>query len=128
VNAASTGVFLLNNSSVLEVAVDKGTSNKMSFIGTGQLSVDAVAQFGNNVGLGTYTGPLLENFGVGDVVQLNDLNFVGASIVSYTAATGLLQLKSGATKATLLFQNSSLGAGSFFLGNVGGDVAVTHHT
>ena len=58
VNAASTGVFLLNNSSVLEVAVDKGTSNKMSFIGTGQLSVDAVAQFGNNVGLGTYTGPL----------------------------------------------------------------------
>ena len=128
VNAASTGVFLLNNSSVLEVAVDKGTSNKMSFIGTGQLSVDAVAQFGNNVGLGTYTGPLLENFGVGDVVQLKDLNFVGASIVSYTAATGLLQLANGATKATLLFQNSSLGAGSFFIGNVGGDVAVTHHT
>ena len=129
VNAASTGVFLLNNSSVLEVAVDKGTSNKMSFIGTGQLSVDAVAQFGNNVGLGTYTGPLLENFGVGDVVQLKDLNFTGASIVSYTAATGLLQLANGATKSTLLFQNSSLGAGSFFIGNDGGGhVAVTHHT
>jgi hypothetical protein len=81
------------------------------------------------VGLGTYTGPLLENFGVGDVVQLKDLNFTGASIVSYTAATGLLQLANGATKSTLLFQNSSLGAGSFFIGNDGGGhVAVTHHT
>ena len=129
VDPASTGVFLLNNSSVLEVAIDKGTSNKMSFVGTGQLTIDAVAQFGNNVGLGTYTGPQLQNFGVGDGVQLKDLNFTGASIVSYTAATGLLQLANGATKATLLFQDSSLGAGSFFIGNDGGGhVLVTHHT
>jgi fibronectin-binding autotransporter adhesin len=55
VDPASTGVFLLNNSSVLDVAVDKGTSNKMSFIGTGRLAVDAIAQFGNNIGTTSYT-------------------------------------------------------------------------
>jgi hypothetical protein len=121
VDPASTGVFLLNNSSVLDVAVDKGTSNKMSFIGTGRLAVDAIAQFGNNIGTTSYTGPLLENFGIGDAIQLKDLNFAGASIVSYTAASGLLQLANGATKSTLLFQDSTLGGTkAFHLGNDGG--------
>ena len=121
VDPASTGVFLLNNSSVLDVAVDKGTSNKMSFIGTGKLSVDAIAQFGNNIGTTSYTGPLLESFGTGDTVQLKDLNFAGASIVSYTSASGLLQLANGATKSTLLFQDSTLGGTkTFHLGNDGG--------
>ena len=61
-------MFILNNSSLLEVAVDTGASNKMSFIGsTSQLTVDAVGQFGTNVGLGTYTGPQMLNFGIGEL-------------------------------------------------------------
>ena len=120
VDAASIGAFILNNSSVLEVAVDKGTSNRMNFIGTGQLNIDAVGQFGNNVGLGTYTGPQIKTFGLGDKIDLKDFNFGGAVLDSYTAATGLLQLHSGATKATLLFQDSSLGAGSFHMADDGG--------
>ena len=127
VDPASTGVFVLNNTSVLEIAVDKGTSHKMSFIGTGTLEIAAVSQFGNNVGLGTYTGPQMLNFGVGDKIDLADFNFAGAIIDSYTAATGLLQLHTGTTKATLDFDNATLGAGSFHIANDGtGHVLLTH--
>ncbi len=38
-----------------------------------------------------------------------------ATIDNYTAATGLLQLHSGTAKATLLFENATLGSGSFHL-------------
>ncbi len=126
VDAASTGVFILNDSSVLSVASDKGSSHRMSFIGSGKLEVAAVGAFGNNVGLGTYTGPQLQNFGAGDAINLKDMNFAGAVLDSFNAATGLLQLHSGATKGTLLFQNPSLGAGAFHLANDGsGQVLLT---
>ena len=35
----------------------------------------------------------------GDAINLKDFNFAGAVIDSYTSATGLLQMHSGATKA-----------------------------
>ena len=89
--------------------------------------VDAIASFGANVGLGTYTGPLLENFGTFDAIDLKNLPFAGVGAPVYTAATGLLQLVSGSVKATLLFQNSSLGGGSFHVGpDSGSGTVVTH--
>jgi hypothetical protein len=129
VNPASTGIFVLTNASLLEVAADTGASNKINFLGTSgdKLVVNAVAHFGTNVGLGTYTGPLLENFGTPDSIDLKNLVFASATIGSYTPATGLLQLHSGATKATLLFQNSSLGSGSFHIGaDSGTGTLITH--
>jgi hypothetical protein len=134
VGAASTGVFNLNNGSDLEVAVDTGASNRMSFIGSSDtLTIDSVAQFGSNVGLSTYAGPEMLNFGVGDSIEMKGFAFAGASIDSYNAATGLLQLHSGAALATLMFQNSSLGAGSggidgFYISNDNGNVLLTHHS
>ncbi|MBS0643701.1 MAG: hypothetical protein JSS43_27890 [Proteobacteria bacterium] len=128
VAAASSGIFILNNAAVLEVAADTGNANRMSFIGsTSRLIVDAVASFGTNVGQASYTGPLLQNFGVGDAVDLKDLNFAGA-VQTYTAATGLMQLTSGATLATLRFDNATVsGPGVFQLSDDGtGHVRVTH--
>jgi len=129
VGPASTGVFLLNNASLLEVAADTGNANRMSFIGPAgaTLAVDAVASFGSNIGQPGYTGPLLQSFGIGDQIDLKDFNFPGASITSYTPATGLLQLTSGGAKATLMFEDSSLGGGVFAIGNDGsGHVLLTH--
>ena len=58
VNPASTGLFVLTNASILEVAADTGTGNKISFLGAsgGKLIVDTVAQFGTNVGGTLYRG------------------------------------------------------------------------
>ena len=129
VNPASTGLFVLTNASLLEVAADTGAHSQISFLGTSgdKLVVDAVASFGTNVGLGTYTGPLLENFGTLDVVDLKNLPFAGVGAPTYSAATGLLQLASGSVKATLSFQNSSLGSGTFHVATDGtGGVLVTH--
>ena len=115
VSSASTGLFVLTNASLLEVAGDTAASSKISFLGTSgdMLMVDFASQFGTNVELGTYTGPKLANFGTLDTIGLRDLAFSGATIDGYTAATGLLQLYSGGTKATLLFDNATLGSGTF---------------
>ena len=49
-------------------------------------------------------------------------------IDNYAPGTGLLQLRNGAVVATLAFQNSSLGAGSFHIDDDGsGHVLVSHH-
>ena len=67
VDPASTGLFTINTASLLEIAADTGAGNTMSFIGSsGELAIDAVAQFGTHVGQASYTGPLIENFGTGE--------------------------------------------------------------
>ena len=53
---------------------------------------------------------------INDAIDLKNFVFGTATIDSYTAATGLLQMHSGTTKATLLFDNATLGGGSFHLG------------
>ena len=47
--------------------------------------------------------------------RLSALDPGTAKIDSYTPATGLLQLHSGSTMATLFFDNATLGPGSFRL-------------
>jgi hypothetical protein len=114
---------------VLQVAADTGAHSQISFLGSSgdKLVVDAVGLFGSGVGLGTYTGPLLENFGSVDAIDLKNLPLTGLGAPIYTSGTGLFQLVSGGVKATLLFQNSSLGSGTFHVGTDGGSgVLVTH--
>jgi hypothetical protein len=113
VDPASAGLFVLNNGSLLEIAADVGSGNQLSFLGASEAVVDTAALFGTNVGQSTYTGPLIENFGIGDSIDLKDIGFAGVSL-NYTSATGLLQVASGASNvASLLFQNSTLLAGTF---------------
>ena len=127
VNPASTGIFQLNNTSILELSADKGASNQMKFLGAGEVIVDNAANFGINVGTTTYTGPLIENFVANDKIDLKDVAFNNA-ILNYSTATGLLQVTSGgAGEATLAFQNSSLGAGVFHPNDDGtGHLLITH--
>ena len=63
-----------------------------------------------------------------DAIDLKNLALSGATIDSYTAATGLLQLHSGSTKATLAFQNSSLGSGTFHLAADSGTGTLLTHS
>jgi hypothetical protein len=127
VDPASTGIFQLNNTSILELSADKGASNQMKFLGAGEVIVDQAANFGINVGTTTYTGPLIKNFVVNDKIDLKDVAFNNA-ILNYSTATGLLQVTSGgAGVATLAFQNSSLGAGTFHPNDDGtGHLLITH--
>jgi hypothetical protein len=78
-----------------------------------------------SMGTTAYAGPLLQGFGAGATVDLRDITAVGATM-TYTAATGVLQIANGTQHASLHFDIASLGSGSFHLGNDGtGHVLLT---
>jgi hypothetical protein len=106
---------------VLEVASAPSTQSPIVFGGgalNATLKIDDYAAFGTNVGTSSYFGPVLESFGVGDVVDIVNLAAAGATL-TYNSNTGLLQIANGAQVASLSFQNSSLG-GSFTIASDGG--------
>jgi hypothetical protein len=111
----------------LDIAAYLGTNLKMQFLGstpTNELIIDNAANFGVNVGLSSYAGPLLEGFAAGDEIFLKG---IGNAVLNYSAATGDLQITSaGKAVATLLFQNSSLGAGTFHVSVVSSGSLITH--
>ena len=130
IDTGTTGLFVLTNASLMEVAAATGNNDQISFAGASgdTLKVDAVASFGTGVGGSSYKGPLLKGFtNTIDKVDLKNLAFAGAAINSYTAGTGFLQLHSGSTLATLHFNNADLGTGIFHIANDGsGGTMVTH--
>lgn len=122
---SSTGTFVLTGGSSMDVASALGISSKFRF-GTGSdLVVDNFSLFGENVGMTSYDGPLLEKFS-GGTVDLRDFSLAGLS--SSFSASGLLQVTNSAAQlATLKFQTASLGAGTFqFATDGSGGVLVTH--
>jgi hypothetical protein len=114
INAASTGAFHLGSGSVLEVAAATGSQTAMDFLGASQLAVDNAALFGTGIGGTSYLGSQLENFGAGDSIDLHNFSASGATL-AYDQSSGLLQLSNGGALATLDFQQSTLGRGSFHL-------------
>jgi hypothetical protein len=76
------------------------------------------------VGTSSYAGPLLQNFG-GSTIDLESFSIAGLSM---NFSSGLLQLSNSASQlATLDFQTSSLGIGSFHFNSDGsGGVLITH--
>ncbi len=128
VDPTSSGVFVLDAASVLEIAADQGAADTMKFLGAGAgLIIDDAGKFGLNVGTSAYTGPLVQNFGSGNQIVLKDLAPTGLTPL-YDATTGILQVSNGSTNvATLAFANASLGTGSFHLaGDEHGHALVTH--
>ena len=113
-NAASTGAFHLGSGSVLEVAAATGSQTAMDFLGASQLAVDNAALFGTGIGGTSYLGSQLENFGAGDSIDLHNFSASGAAL-AYDPSSGLLQLSNAGALATLDFQQSTLGGGSFHL-------------
>ena len=114
VTAASTGAFHLGSGSVLEVAAATGSQTAMDFVGASQLVVDNAALFGMGIGGTSYLGSQLEDFGAGDSIDLHNFSASGATL-AYDPTSGLLQLANGGELATLDFQQSTLGSGSFHL-------------
>ena len=116
----STGVFQLSAGSQLDVAAALGTQTQMQFLDGSALAVDNTAAFGTNVGSTSYAGPLLENFAGADKIDLRQFAFSGVSL-NYDSAAGLLQIgNQSAQVASLKFQTSSLGTGTFHAVGDGG--------
>jgi hypothetical protein len=124
VDPSSTGLFQLAGSSTLEIAAALGISSKISFSSESNLLIDNFGLFGTNVGTSSYAGPLLQNFG-GSTIDLESFSIAG---LSTNFSSGLLQLSNSASQlATLDFQTSSLGIGSFHFNSDGsGGVLITH--
>jgi hypothetical protein len=126
IDPASTGMFILDGGSTLEVAQALGAETSINFTTGSDLVADHAALFGENVGASSYAGSLLQDFG-GSTIDVKDFGITGLTMI-YTAGTGLLQLGNSANQmATLDFQNSSVGAGTFhFSGDGGSGVPITH--
>jgi hypothetical protein len=105
---------------VLEVASSL-TATSVRFYAGGKLIVDNASSF---------TSPLLENFAVGDVIDIHGIAAAGAAI-SYNTATGVATIVNGAQTVKLNFQSSTLGAGTLQLvsdGGTGLDVVLASST
>jgi hypothetical protein len=111
-DAASVGAFDLGAGGVLEVAAAIGAQTAVDFQGASQLAIDNAALFGTGAGGTSYLGSQLENFGAGDSLDIRNFSALGATL-AYDPTSGLLQLSNGAELATLDFQQSTLGSGSF---------------
>ena len=112
--AANYQIGSASGGGTLEVASAPGTALPISFAGNSTLVIDNAAAFGANVGTSSYTGPLIENFGAGETVDIKNVSSSGASL-TYNSATGLLQIVNGSQSASLDFQTSTLGSGNFTL-------------
>jgi hypothetical protein len=111
----------IGQAATLEVASAPATPSPIVFASgalKSTLKIDNYATFGANVGGSSYSGPLLENFGAGDTIDIANLSAAGATL-SYSSATGLLQITNGTKVASLSFQNASL-SGAFALSSDGG--------
>ena len=127
VDAGDTGLYQLSTKSVLEIASIVGSNTQIKFLGAATIIADHAASFGINVGAPSYAGPVIEQFVAGDKMDLADLG-VGGVTLNSAAATGLLQVANAASQqATLLFQDASLGAGTFHVADDGtGHALITH--
>ena len=74
VTSASAGQFELQAGASLEVAADSAANSQIDFLGASQLTIDNAALFGTGVGGSSYAGPQLEDFGVGDTVDLHSFS------------------------------------------------------
>jgi hypothetical protein len=140
IDPSSSGVFQLatqtsGGAGALEVAAALGTNVKIQFMGPAahrnRLTIDDASKFGQNVGSTSYAGPLLEGFSAGDGIDLKNVpvSGLGWSITPVDATTENLQLTSGGKNvATLQFQTSSLGAGTFHLQSDGYGFAFLTHS
>jgi hypothetical protein len=119
IDPTSAGQFQLGNNSVIDIAAAIGSATRITFLGAAEAIIDTASQFGANVGQSTYSGPLFENFGLGDKIDLKDVSSASLTL-DYTSSTGLLQIASGGVNlASLMFQTSSLASGTFLASDDG---------
>jgi len=127
INSTSTGLFQLYSGATLEVNSALGALSQMTFLASSELVIDHSALFGTNVGAASYAGSLLENFASGDTIDIKNFSSAGAAF-NFNSSSGLLQISNGSHQvASLDFQTSSLGSGTFHLtADQHGGVLLTH--
>ena len=130
---AGGGTIALASGAALSVQSVLGQGPSFVFSGENVLTVAAPTAFGLNIGASNYAGPLLENFGASDTVDLRGIAPAASRVklgLAYTAATGLLTVESATAGApalaSLQFQPASLGGGSFHLTQDGDIMVLTH--
>ncbi|WP_072572778.1 C2 family cysteine protease [Granulibacter bethesdensis] len=125
VDASSTGTFRLNMLSTVEFSSTVSGQPKIDFKGfASQLVIDNASTFGNNVGTASYTGPLLQDFGRMEFIDIHGLSAWNLKS-DYSASTGLLQLTAqNGAKATLDFDPGSLKGRAFAFFSDGQDGTV----
>jgi fibronectin-binding autotransporter adhesin len=130
VDPSSSGVFLLKGNATFDVAAALGTNEKIQFLSgtTGnKLTIDKTSSFGTHVGTSSYAGALLENFAAGDIIDLKGISNSGLQLAYSSSSNDLQVTGSGGALATLKFQGSTLGAGSFHIASDGsGGTFITH--
>ena len=126
IDPASTGVFRIDSGAALDVASVLGGSTQMQFLSGSKLVIDNAGSFGTNVGAATYAGPLLRGFAA-DTIDVKNFGATGAAL-NYNSSTGMLQVSNDASQAaSLLFQTSSLGGGTFHVAGDGtSGIFITH--
>ncbi|MCW3477889.1 alkaline phosphatase family protein [Limobrevibacterium gyesilva] len=126
IDPTSSGLFQLTSDATLEVAAAIGSNARMTFLSPSELVIDNPLTFGSNVGSASYAGSTLQSFGAGDMIDLKQFGQTGAA-TQYDTSTGLLQISNGTQQhASLDFQTSSLGSGSFHVASDGsGGILVT---
>jgi hypothetical protein len=75
----------------------------------------------------SYNGPQLQDFGSGDTIDLK--NFAAAGVtLNYNSSSGVLQVANGSNQmASLKFQSSTLGSGTFqYAGDGATGILLTH--
>jgi hypothetical protein len=98
----------------------------MAFLGPANIAIDNPLTFGSSVGTASYAGPQLQGFGAGSTIDVRQFSSAGATPL-YDASTGLLQISnSSQQRASVEFQASSLGSGTFHVASDGsGGVLLT---
>jgi hypothetical protein len=127
IDPGSSGLFRLTSGATLEVATALGSNVRMAFLSSSKLVIDNPASFGSNAGSPSYAGPQLQGFGAGDTIDLRQFSAAGA-LTQYDPSTGLLQVSNSAQQhASLEFQASSLGSGTFHPSSDGnGGILIAH--
>jgi hypothetical protein len=127
IDPSSTGSFMIEQNAILEVAAAVESTTPIDFFSSGDLVVDNASLFGLNVGTSSYAGPQLQNFGINDVIDLKSFGSSGATD-NYDPTSGLLQLFNGSQTASLSFQTSTLGSGTFNLASDGATGLLIMHS
>jgi hypothetical protein len=122
----STGTFEIAAGATLDVAAALGADTTMMFTAGSEVVIGDFAQFGENIGTRQYQGSLLTGFG-GSTIDLDGFSMTDLQS-SFSKHSGLLQLSNGDSQmATLDFQTSTLGAGTFHFASDGNNgVLITH--
>jgi hypothetical protein len=104
-----TGGIQVSANGTLELGSATGDGNTITLATGSTLKLDQAATFGTGQGTAAYAGDTIAGFGLGEFIDLADVNFSTATLQSYDAATGVAQIGDGTHTADLTFAAGTSG-------------------